>query len=213
MQVIGILGGTFDPVHCGHLRLALEMREQLFLESVRLIPAAHPPHREPPQASSETRLRMLAAAVKGVAGLCVDARELARGGRSYTVDTLRSLRQSFPEHALCLILGMDAFSGLDRWHRWRELLELAHIAVARRPGASLPSDGEVAALLAKCLAADPQHLGERSAGYLVLRDIPALNISATRVRTLLAQGQSARCLVPDSVLEIITNDRIYADEK
>ncbi len=212
LRTIGILGGTFDPVHCGHLRLAVEMREQLGLESVRLIPAGTPPHRAPPAASAKARLQMLEAAVEGAEGLCVDAREFQRSGWSYMVDTLRSLRHSFPEHALCLILGMDAFCGLESWHQWQRLLQFAHLGVADRPGTSLPNKGQVAGLLSSALVDDPALLHCRKAGYVVLRNIPAMDIAATEIRALVAQGRSVRYLVPDSVFDIIMTDGIYAHE-
>lgn len=212
VQLIGILGGTFDPVHCGHLRLAVEMREQLGLEAVRLIPAGTPPHRAPPAANAKARLHMLEAAVAGAEGLCVDAREFERSGWSYMVDTLRSLRQSFPDHALCLILGMDAFCGLESWHQWQRLLQFAHLGVAERPGTSPPSKGQVAGLLASALVADPALLRRRKSGYIVLRNVPAMDISATGIRALIAEGRSVRYLVPDSVFDIIMTDGIYAHE-
>ena len=139
MAGIGILGGTFDPVHCGHLRLALEIREQLSLDTVRLLPASSPRLREKPRADGLQRLELLTAAVDGVPGLEVDARELDRDGPTYTVDTLESLRQEFPDTALVFILGMDSFQSLDRWHRWQELPGLAHLAVAHRPVARFPA--------------------------------------------------------------------------
>ncbi|MGF1614123.1 MAG: nicotinate-nucleotide adenylyltransferase [Gammaproteobacteria bacterium] len=210
MQVIGILGGTFDPVHCGHLRLAIEMREQLSLDTVRLIPASAPPHRPVPKASAGARLRMLEAAVAGVEGLVIDPRELERDGWSYMVDTLSSLRQSFPHHALCLILGMDAFRGLASWHQWQRLLQLAHLAVATRPGARLPKKGELAQLLADALAEEPNHLRRHQAGGIVVCSIPPMDISATQIRALIAQGRSVRYLVPDSVFNIIMTKGIYA---
>ena len=151
--MIGILGGTFDPIHHGHLRLAVEMREGLGLEELRLIPALQPPHREAPIAGAEDRLAMLEAAVARANALHIDTRELVREGPSYTVDTLLSLRAELPAQPLCLIIGMDAFCYLDTWHRWQDVLELAHIGIARRPGTTEPTGGVLADLL-------------RPAGYL-----------------------------------------------
>lgn len=210
---IGILGGTFDPIHCGHLRLAVEMREQLGLEAVRLVPAGNPPHRAPPKASARARLHMLQAAIAGAEGLSVDPRELERGGWSYMVDTLDSLRQSFPAHALCLILGMDAFCGLESWHQWQRLLQIAHLGVAGRPGVRGPQTGPLATLLDSALVDDAAQLRRHKAGCVVLRDIPTIDISATQIRTRLAQGRSVRYLVPDSVFDIITTDGIYTHEQ
>ena len=212
MEVIGVLGGTFDPVHCGHLRLAVEMREQLGLEMVRFVPAGTPPHRAAPRASAEARLRMLEAAIEGADGLCVDGRELERGGWSYMVDTLCSLHQSFPDHALCLILGMDAFCGLESWHQWQRLLQLAHLGIAQRPGTRPPEAGRLADLLGRARVNDAAPLRRCKAGCVALRTIPAMDISATKIRALIARGRSVRYLVPESVFDIIMTNGIYAHE-
>ncbi len=162
--MIGILGGTFDPIHHGHLRCAQELLQDLPLDEVRLVPCRIPPHRDTPQASAEQRLRMLKAALDGAPGLTVDDRELSREGPSYTVDTLHSLRAEFGATPLCLIVGMDAFNGLDRWHRWQELIGLAHIVVAHRPGWLPPQAGAVAELLSSHAIQSATELRARPAG-------------------------------------------------
>lgn len=211
MEPVGLLGGTFDPVHCGHLRLALEMRELLELPAIVLMPARVPPHRPPPGVAANLRLRMLAAAIENVPELAIDERELRRDGPSYTVDTLLSLRAEAPERPLCLLLGMDAFAGLATWYRWREIIELAHIGVARRPGATDPAGGQVAALVRERGTDDPAVLRSAPAGSVLIRDIPALDISASRIRELIAAGRSVRYLVPDGTLEIIMKEGLYRD--
>jgi nicotinate-nucleotide adenylyltransferase len=213
VSALGILGGTFDPVHCGHLRLAVEMLEQLSLAAVRLVPASHPPHRDPPKASSGLRLAMLKAAISEMEGLDADDRELHRQGPSYMVDTLKSLRQSFPDQPLCLIVGTDAFRDLNRWHRWREILNLTHIGVAQRPGTALPQAGEVGLLLTAHQTTKPHLLHRQLSGLILACEIPALDISSSRIRTLLAQGRSVRYLIPDSVFQIIRNNGIYNHAK
>ena len=213
MEAIGVLGGTFDPIHHGHLRLALEMRTQLCLSAVRLIPAREPPHREKPRVSADARLRMLEAAIQNAPELLIDDQEIRRDGPSYTVDTLEALQLRFPGNSLCLILGTDAFAGLDRWHRWVEIMQVAHIAVARRPGTSLPDSGELADLVAARAADSPACLRQERAGRILVRNIPSLDISATRIRALVSRGESVRYLVPDAVHEMITNDRLYADSR
>lgn len=212
MQPLGVLGGTFDPVHCGHLRLALEMLEALDLHHVRLIPAASPPHRDVPLAPAGERRRLLAAAVRDVEGLEVDARELEREGPSYTVDTLRSLQQTFPGRPLCLILGMDAFVSLDTWERWRELPHLAHLAVATRPGSVPPQAGEVARMLAERRTDSTAALHEEHAGRVIVLEPPLLDISASRIRERLAAGRSVRYLVPDAVLEALERNDVYPED-
>lgn len=211
MQALGILGGTFDPVHCGHLRLAIEMREQLGLSRVHLIPVSVPPHRAPPHAPAQARLSMLEAAARGVPELRVDERELQREGPSYTVDTLRSLREEYPDQALCLLLGMDAFAGLATWHRWRELLALAHIGVAQRPGARASLTGEIAGLFEERRATAVADLHAAPAGSIFVGEVPALDVSASRIRRLLASGRNPRYLVPEATLDVILEDRIYLD--
>lgn len=208
--MIGILGGSFDPVHCGHLRLALEARQELNLDEVRLIPCGVPPHRAPPMASAALRLAMLSAATQDEPGLRVDDREITRPGPSYTIDTLASLRAEFPSTPLCLILGMDAFLGIPAWRRWRELLGLAHIAVAHRPGYEINAKGEMDKLLSQHRVTDAAGLRAHKHGRIVLWTLPALDISSSRIRALIAQGKSVRYLTPDPVYDMIHMQRIYS---
>ena len=207
--MIGILGGTFDPIHHGHLRLALEMLEGLALDEVRMIPARQPPHRAHPLASAEDRRAMLEAAVLSTPRLRVDARELSREGPSYTVDTLESLRGEFPERSLCLIVGMDAFRELVTWRRWQSLPELAHIVIARRPGAPMPESGKPDQLLRERFTDNPAVLRDTHAGRALVQDVPLLDITATRIRSLLAAGRNPRYLLPDPVLEVIHERGLY----
>ena len=209
MAAIGILGGTFDPVHCGHLRLALEMRKHLGLDSVRLVPAADPQLRAPPVATSQARREMLHAAVDGVGGLAVDERELGRAGPTYTVDTLIEMRREHAGEALCFVVGLDAFLRLDDWERWREIPALAHLAVARRSGASLPRHGPLARLLHERGASDPAALLRRPAGLVHLAELFIPDISASRIRQRLAQGRRVDGMVPRAVLHLIEKQGSY----
>ncbi len=138
---IGLFGGTFDPIHYGHLRTAFELLQALKLSQVRFLPTGSPPHREVPMAEPVLRLQMVRAAVAAQSGFVVDDREIRRQGLSYSIDTLTELRADFPQHSLCLLLGMDAFLGLPTWHRWREIFELCHVVVAHRPGWKAPMMG------------------------------------------------------------------------
>lgn len=209
LHSVAMLGGTFDPVHIGHLRSALELREQLGFEQVRLVPCHRPPHRSQPGASSEQRLRMLELALAGEARLCADARELRRSGPSYTFDTLSELRAELgADCSLSLIMGADAFAGLDTWHRWRELPQLAHIVVMARPDCPLPVDGPVAELLRE-LRAEPAVLQEKNCGAIVPVALTPLPISATIIRELLRSGRSPRYLLPDAVWSFIREHALY----
>jgi len=208
--VIGIFGGTFDPVHFGHLRPLLEVQQALNLDEVRLIPSFIPPHRDAPGASAEQRLTMLALAAAETPGFVIDQRELLRGGSSYTVDTLQSLRDELGNNqSLCLIMGLDAFVGLDSWHQWQRLTELAHIVVMQRPGGLLAKTGAVAELLEQRQALDVAELQQQAAGRVYFQSVTQLDISATAIREQLARGQDVRFLMPDSVRYYIETQGLY----
>lgn len=211
MRPLALLGGTFDPIHVGHLRAAIEAREALSAEEVRLLPCAVPPHREQPVATPAQRLQMLEAAIVGLPGLRADARELQRSGPSYTYDTLVSVRAEIGERRpLVLIVGADAFAGLPSWHRWRELSDLAHIAVLARPDAHGLIDPRLEELLASRGSADPGQLARRPAGLVLRLQIPPLPVSSTLIRARMQEGRSVRFLVPDAVLEMIAAQGWYA---
>lgn len=209
---VGIFGGTFDPIHYGHLRPALEMREQLALSEVRFIPASRPPHRSEPSASPQQRLAMLNLALQGIEGMNIDERELLRDGPSYMADTLRSLREEVGTRPLVLLLGLDAFLGLTTWHQWQSIVELAHMAVATRPGwerAQLEGNGELAQLWRAHRSDSHAVLHQSPAGRIVMTEVTPLDISATKIRAQLQQGLSPRFLLPDSVLDYIERNRLY----
>lgn len=212
MRKIGIFGGTFDPIHYGHLRPALEILDALSLDSMRFIPAGQPPHRRAPMAPAELRLAMVKAAVQGEPRFQVDERELGRSGPSYMVDTLAELRRESPDDVLVLVLGTDAFLGLPGWERWREIFDFGHVAVAHRPGWWLQAEGELASLLAERFDADAGRALQRPAGSILLRPVTQLEISATRIREEAAAGRELRYLVPDAVRELIKNSSCYRKE-
>ena len=206
-----VLGGTFDPVHWGHVRPAIELLEDLGLSEVRLVPGRLPPHRPQPRVDAATRCRLLQQAVAGIPGLIVDDRELRRPGPSYTIDTLRSLRREYgPQRPLCFAMGSDAFRGLPQWHRWESLVEVAHLVVTTRggdPGGALPE--ALAAWLGPRRAQAPHELRTAPAGRVWFHAVSRLEISATGVRRLLAQGRSARGLMPDGVWEKLSRAGLY----
>ena len=208
---LGIFGGTFDPVHCGHLRLAGEAIAQLGLAGVRWVPAGQPKHRDPPQVAAVDRLQMVRLALAGDPRFSVDAAEVESGEASYTVPTLERLRAEFgPRRPLVLLLGADAYAGLPTWHRWRELFSLAHIAVTHRPGHALAGLPPVlAAEHEHRLMSTPAMLAQTPAGGIVTFAMTQLAISATQIRKLLANGLSARYLLPDEVLDYIQTHSLY----
>ena len=208
---IGVFGGTFDPVHNGHLRTALEVAELLALDELRLVPSNMPPHREAPVATGAERLRMLQLAADANPGFLVDDLELVRGGASYTIETLRAVRaEAGPQARLCLLIGLDAFVRIDTWKEWRQLLDHAHIVVMQRPGAALGLTGEMAQWAQAHLAADPQDaLGGAAHGSILRLGLTQLAVSATQIRELFATGRSPRYLLPDAVLDYARENRIY----
>jgi len=209
MTGIGIFGGTFDPIHYGHLRTAFELLQALRLAEVRLVPAGRPPHRDPPLCDADRRLEMLRAAAAEQPGFVVDDRELRRAGPSYTVTTLRELRAEAPARPLCLIVGMDAFLGLPQWHEWRALVELAHIVVAHRPGWSAPGHGPLGELLAQRGTGRVEDLHAAPAGRIHVRAVTQLEISSSALRELIVAGSDPRYLLPDAVRAIIRDTGCY----
>ncbi len=206
---IGIFGGTFDPVHFGHLRSAFELKQALKLAQIRFIPCGDPPHRGETFAPATARLDMVRCAIEGQAGFVLDDREVSRDGPSYTVDTLSALRSEYPDASLSLIIGMDAFLGLPKWHRWDEILGLAHIVVAHRPGWRAPDMG----VLGKLLEDRGTHRGDdlrtATCGKIHVHAVTQLEISSTEIRDLVAGGRDPRFLVPDTVRDSMARSGCY----
>jgi nicotinate-nucleotide adenylyltransferase len=209
--MIGLFGGTFDPIHFGHLRPALEVMETLSLEELRFIPAHVPPHRDTPLITAEQRSEMVAVAIDEQPGFVLDTCELKRNGPSYTVDTLHDFRQRYGEDPpLVLLLGTDAFAGLPNWHRWEELLQLAHIVVMQRPDGDSKSPAIPADFLHQHHTDDPTALQDSPAGSILRVPVTQLDISATDIRERLRQGRSVRYLMPQALIETISSLKLYA---
>lgn len=211
---IGIFGGTFDPVHIGHLRLALELKQQLGLDEMRLVPCHKPPHRDAPQVSSDQRVEMLRIALRSCPELQLDERELQRDKPSYTYDTLRELRAEVGEEvSLVLCMGEDAFAGLSTWYRWQELIQLAHIVVVARPGWNMAETGralseDLRELLHKHQR-DLKSLDYDAAGTIVQQSPRLLAISSSEIRQQIKAGKSAQFLVCDAVWDYIARHNLY----
>jgi nicotinate-nucleotide adenylyltransferase len=211
LNAIGIFGGTFAPIHHGHIRLALELRERFGLQRVLIVPSARPPHRAAPEVPPQRRLEWARLALAGEPGLQVDEREIRRDGPSYTYDTLAALRAEHgPATPLLLLLGDDAANQLHTWHRWRELFDLAHLVLVERPYEPPAPAPELAAFLRGRRAPSAQALLQRPAGAWIAASIPPLAISSTRIRQLLKAGRSIRGLVPDAVIHTLTTEDVRA---
>jgi nicotinate-nucleotide adenylyltransferase len=208
--MIGIFGGTFDPIHDGHLRVALDVVEALDLDEVRFLPLQHAVHRAQPLASGEQRLAMLEAGLSGEPRFTADDRELRRGGRSYTLDTLRSLREELGDAvSLCLLLGGDAFSEFLSWHEPELVADLAHLVVMERPGYSLPSDASLQMMVERRGTDLKADLRNAPGGKIWFQPVTQLDISATDIRNRIGRGHSPRYLLPDPVLSLIEDHGLY----
>jgi nicotinate-nucleotide adenylyltransferase len=212
---IGIFGGTFDPIHHGHLRLAQEALEQCRMGAISFIPSGTPPHRAAPLAAAEHRLNMVRLAIHGQPGFALDEREAHRTDKCYSVDTFSALRAELgAAQPLCLLLGSDAFLQFHTWHQWQRLLELTHIVVMQRPGqpvgnAITQADENLRQQYQARLAPSPRLLHESPGGHIVVLDMPQLDISATDIRSRAAQNKNLRYLLPDAVAHYIQINKLY----
>jgi len=209
-EPVGLFGGTFDPIHYGHLRTAYELWQSLRLAQVRFLPTGNPPHREPSLASTELRVQMVQAAIAGNEAFVLDDRETRREGLSYSVDTLLDLRHDFPERSLCLLLGMDAFLGMPHWHRWRDIFDLAHVVVAHRPGWKAPITGPLGEVMVDRGTGSVRELHAAPAGRVYVHAVTQLEIASTDLRQLILAGRDLRYLVPDAVRDLIATSGCYA---
>ncbi|WP_043318683.1 nicotinate-nucleotide adenylyltransferase [Microbulbifer sp. HZ11] len=208
-KTLALFGGTFDPVHFGHLRMALELKQVLGFQEMRLLPSHQPAHRAAPGVTAERRRDMLALALQGCPELVLDPRELQRAGPTYTVDTLEELRSELGDQiSISFCMGMDSLLGLPGWHRWQRLLELAHLVVVARPGFDIPGEGEVAELVAAKRGALVD-IQQQPAGSILLQELSLLPISATDIRAQIHSGHSPQFLLPERVLDYIQTHRLY----
>ncbi len=213
MPAIGILGGTFNPIHFGHLRMAQELADALNLDTVRFIPAANPPHKNAPDISAEQRAAMVKLAIANNDSFVFDDRELHRTGASYTLDTLLSLREELGEKtSITLFMGSDAFTKFDTWHRWQEIIQHCHIALVQRPqlrGHEHKLSKSLETFLHNHYSENSDDLHQQAAGFVTMRQITALDISSTAIRHALQHGDSVRYLMPDNVIEYAQQHQLY----
>jgi nicotinate-nucleotide adenylyltransferase len=211
-KTIGIFGGTFDPIHLGHLRAGTEVIELFELDEIRLIPCKHPPHRTTPMAEPHHRLQMLSLATEN-SKLMVDDREMKREGPSYFIDTLMSVRREFPTASLCMVVGIDAFLGLPYWYQWEKLIQLANIVVIYRSGWTFPETGITVELLKKHQPAKGEKLNQFTHGKITTQFITTLDIQASRIRALIEAKQTPQFLIPEKVLDYIQVHQLYGYNK
>ncbi len=210
--MIGIFGGTFDPVHFGHLRAALEAMEKLGLRDFRMMPAGTPPHRPTTFASAEHRLAMLKLALRNHQDLALDGREIRREGDSFMVDTLAGIHAEAPTARLLLMIGQDAANSLDQWHQWRRLFELCHLVIMRRPDSKHTYSEDLLEQMESRMVDDPHQLRAASAGLVLPLEVTQLAISSTDIRRRVGLGLSPRYLLPEAVVAYIHEHRLYADQ-
>ncbi len=203
-----VFGGTFDPVHLGHLRAMGALRQALNAERVVWLPAGEPPHRPPPVASAAHRLAMMQLALADEPQVFIDTRELDRPGPSYTVLSLGELKAAYPDLPLCLALGLDAALDLPKWHRWQEILSLAGIAVMQRPGWSLPEPLPNWWLRAQL---GPHEALPESGGWIRVIDIPPVDVAAADIRTDIASGRPIETKLPTAVARYIKEHELYGE--
>jgi nicotinate-nucleotide adenylyltransferase len=210
MKLIGILGGTFNPIHFGHLRIAQEIAEAASLSQIKFIPSANPPHKAPPQVSAQQRAEMVQLAIQDNPLFSLDTRELARSGPSYTIDTLRSLRDEYRDAAFCLIIGTDAFANLDQWHAWQSILSDCHLILVPRPNHNAqPLNQTLANLLKQRGTQEFEQLRLQRNGCIIQQSVTALDISSSQIRSSIAQKKSPIYLSPSSVLKYIQHHQLY----
>lgn len=212
MRSIGILGGTFDPIHNAHLRLAHETLQQLQLDEIRFIPVNIPPHREMPIATSADRKHMIELAIEGEVKFKIDCRELNCEETSYSINTLKSLRQEFIEDSLSLIVGQDAFNKINSWKDWKELLNYAHIIVANRPNETTNNiSNEIKDWIKKHKTEKRKEINNKTSGKLFFINIPELDISSSMIRKNVKQQISIEDLIPLTNQHYIKEKNLYLD--
>ncbi len=211
-KAIGIFGGTFDPVHYGHLRAALEAMESLQLQDFRMLPAGTPPHRANTFAPAEHRLAMLKLALSRYPELQVDEREVRREGASYMVDTLSEIRRKEGDAPILLMIGQDAVNVLDKWHEWRSLFDLAHLVIMRRPESKHIYSGALFEQVQPRLVSDPLALQNSPSGLVLPLEVTQLAISSTEIRRQIYAGLSPRFLLPDPIIDYILEHSLYLNQ-
>lgn len=210
--VIGIFGGTFDPVHHGHIQCALYVQQHCQLSQLRLMPSHLPPHRATPGVSAEHRARMVELAISDYPQLELETLELEQQRPSYTSDSLAQLKQRYHHHTLAFVIGMDSLCYLTQWHNWQQILQLSHLLVCQRPGYN-PQQGDAPQLLQQYGCDNLQQLHDKTAGHIFVLHNPQHNISATMLRQQLALPDSQPPAICETVLNYIRQHRLYQNQQ
>ena len=206
---IAIMGGSFNPIHFGHLRPALELQQQLNLAQVKLMPNHVAPHKSHTDTTTTQRCAMIQAAIIDMPALQLDMTELSMPQPNYSVATLQALRQQHPHTPLCFIIGMDSFINLPKWHRWRELLDYCHLIVCQRPGWMHEASLELQQHLKGNKTENMADLAQQKQGLVFFTQVTQLEISSSQIRQLRKQGMSIKYLLPDSVIQYIEQNQLY----
>lgn len=212
MEWIGINGGTFDPVHYGHLRPALEAMQSLGLHQVRFVPCYQPVHKDQPNVSADERCAMIELAIQHQPQFVLDRIEIDQGGKSFMVDTLEQLKQRFPEQGLVLMMGTDAFAKFDRWQQWQRILELANLVVMHRPGEPVPTAGKAGQIFAQ-YGLQAGHAFSALQGQIKDLAVTQLDISSTLIREQLQAQKSAEYLAPANVIAYLQQQGLYQENE
>ncbi len=210
IEPLAIFGGTFDPVHYGHLRCADDARQKLKLKDLCLLPSGHPPHRLTPSATTAQRLQMLQLALTEFPQLLIDDRETRREGPSYMVDTLKELRSEGPQRPIMLLIGQDAANDLHTWHHWEQLFELAHIVVLTRPDTCLEYRRDLAEIIQNRACLEFEQLHSCVAGRVLQLEVASIDISATDVKKLICSGNTLKSMLPEAVIRFINENHLYS---
>ena len=210
---VGILGGTFDPIHLGHLYIAKHLLEDLKLQIINFIPSFQTPDRTSTMVSAEHRLAMIRIAIEPYLDFWLNDMEIVRGGISYSYDTLTALRESIPTQPLCLILGEDVFALFNQWKNWQKIPDLTHLVVASRPGSSIPEEKWIKDLLKDRQTHDPKKLGMSPGGHIYLHQFISSAINATDIREKIATGEDTSAELPPGVLKYIKQHHLYEATK
>ena len=208
-RAIGFLGGTFDPVHFGHLRPALEIGESLSLQKLFLMPNHIAPHKSSTQCTSLQRSKMVKLAIASQPMMDIDTRELNRDKASYTIDTLKELKKIYPNTPICFIMGMDSLLNFNSWYKWQEILDYCHLVVSQRPQWHPNFNSTIEDVLRQCQTTNKQDLHKTSHGKIYFQDTSQLDISSSYIRQLIHKQQSIDFLVPENVSQYIKKHKLY----